>query len=177
MANRHSKIDAKVQERIPSLKIAFFDFDGVFTDNRVYVFEDGREAVRCCRADGLGLRRLERIGVTPMILSTETNPVVAMRAEKLAVTCYSGLDDKAGRMTEILHEQNLDAAQASFLGNDVNDLACLAAVGLPMVVADAHPDVLDKALYRTRQRGGQGAVREVCDLIGAIREAAGLETP
>ncbi len=79
-------------------------------------------------------------------------------------------------MTEILHELHLEPTQASFLGNDINDLACLAAVGLPMVVADAHPDVVENALYRTRQRGGHGAVREVCDLIGAIREDAGMET-
>lgn len=170
MADLPSDLDPVLCQRILSLEVLFFDFDGVFTDNRVYVFEDGREAVRCCRADGLGLRRLERSGVMPMILSTETNPVVAMRAKKLEVTCYPGLEDKAARMAAILNERHLDASQAGFLGNDINDLSCLVAVGLPMVVADAHHDVADKALYTTRTAGGCGAVREVCDLIGTVRE-------
>lgn len=173
MADLLSDLAPQLRQRILSLKVLFFDFDGVFTDNRVYVFEDGREAVCCTRADGLGLRRLERNGVTPIILSTETNPVVAMRAEKLAVACHSGLNDKTMRMAEILDERQLDTAQAGFLGNDINDLPCLAAVALPMVVADAHPDVMCKALYRTRLPGGHGAVREVCDLIGAVREDSG----
>lgn len=173
MTDAGSAPDPRLGDKILALRIAFFDFDGVFTDNRVYVFEDGREAVRCTRADGLGLRRLEGAGVTPVILSTESNPVVAMRAKKLAVECHSGLADKAAHMMAILKERGIGATEASYLGNDINDLGCLSLVGLPMVVADAHADVVGTALYRTRLAGGTGAVREVCDLISAVREKAG----
>ena len=81
-------------ERIARLKIVFFDFDGVFTDNHVYVFDDGKEAVRCSRGDGLGLRRLERVGVEPHVVSTESNPVVGVRCRKMNIKFSQGIADK-----------------------------------------------------------------------------------
>jgi YrbI family 3-deoxy-D-manno-octulosonate 8-phosphate phosphatase len=165
--------DLELEARIARLKLVFFDFDGVFTDNHVYVFEDGREAVRCSRADGLGLRRLERAGIEPLVLSTEVNPVVANRCRKLGVICHTGLDDKASVMEALLAERGLGLDCAGYLGNDVNDLACLERVGFPAVVLDAHEDVLGAAVYRTRRPGGQGAVREVCDLIAGVLERGG----
>ena len=147
-----------------------FDFDGVFTDNFVYVLQDGGEAVRCSRADGLGLRRLERVGIEPIILSTETSPVVSARSAKLKVHCRQGCGDKAAVLKEILENRGLEPSQAAFVGNDVNDLGCLELVGLPIVVQDAHPDVLGAAFHHTQRLGGHGAVREVCDLIASVRE-------
>ena len=152
-------------DRIRAVRLVAFDFDGVFTDNMVYVFEDGREAVRCSRADGLGLSRLKELNVHTLIISTETNPVVSARAQKLRVRCVQGCSDKRSALDEALKELALTSQQAAFVGNDVNDLACLTYVGLPIVVADAHPDVVPHALYRTTHPGGHGAVREVCDLF------------
>ena len=162
--------DQRFVERALALKLVVFDFDGVFTDNLVYVFEDGREAVRCSRADGLGLRRLERLNIEPIILSTEVNPVVGARAAKLKVHCVQGCEDKLASLIALLEHRQIEPRQVAFVGNDLNDLDCLRRVGLPIVVRDAHPDTLSAAIYRTRLRGGKGAVREVCDLIGSILE-------
>lgn len=151
------------------LRLIAFDFDGVFTDNKVFVFEDGREAVRCSRADGMGLAKLLELGIEPMIISTEVNPVVDARSRKLDVVCFSGCGDKKTLLQTQLDAHGLVIGQAGFVGNDVNDLACLETVGLPMVVRDAHPAVLPHGLYRTMRNGGDGAVREICDLIAAVR--------
>jgi YrbI family 3-deoxy-D-manno-octulosonate 8-phosphate phosphatase len=160
----------ELAQRINRLRLVVFDFDGVFTDNAVYVFEDGREAVRCSRGDGLGLRALERVGLTPVILSTETNRVVRERAKKLQVRCIHGVHDKLSALQALLIEMRVTPEQTAFVGNDINDADCLRAVGLAIVVSDAHPSVLPLALYRTTARGGYGAVREVCDLFASIRE-------
>jgi len=157
--------DSDLLQRIRALRLVAFDFDGVFTNNMVYVFQEGTEAVRCCRSDGLGLRRLEAHAILPVIISTETNPVVQARSAKLQVACYSGCKDKVAVLEQFLRERGLDFSQAAFVGNDVNDLPCLSRVRLPIVVADAHPDVLHAAVYQTRRPGGHGAVREVCDLV------------
>jgi 3-deoxy-D-manno-octulosonate 8-phosphate phosphatase (KDO 8-P phosphatase) len=153
---------------IHHIRLVAFDFDGVFTDNAVYVFEDGREAVRCSRADGLGLRLVERAGRACVIISTETNPIVGARARKLGVRCVQGCADKRAALDTLLTEQGLTLAQTAFVGNDINDLPCLSAVGLPVVVADAHPAVVAVARYQTHTPGGYGAVREVCDLLAQV---------
>ncbi len=161
-------INPEVAKRVRRVRLIGFDFDGVFTDNAVYVFEDGREAVRCTRADGIGLAKLARFGVGAVIISTEVNPVVSARARKLGVLCVQGCEDKPSALEKILEERNLTFAQAAFVGNDVNDLACLEKVHLPIVVQDAHPDVASIAAYRTRAPGGYGAVREVCDIFEKV---------
>lgn len=164
-------LDADLVARIRRLRLVAFDFDGVFTDNLVYVLQGGTEAVRCSRADGLGLRMLERLGIEPLILSTETNPLVVERASKLKIGCFPACEDKADVLQRILSERGLTHDQVAFVGNDVNDLTCLTTVGLAIVVHDAHADVLPVAHYRTRTAGGHGAVREVCDLIYKVRMA------
>jgi YrbI family 3-deoxy-D-manno-octulosonate 8-phosphate phosphatase len=161
-------LDPDLVERIRRVRVVAFDFDGVFTDNAVYVFQDGREAVRCSRSDGLGLRRLESVGVTPLIVSTETNPVVSERARKLRVRCVQGCADKLEALTALLDEMGLGFEQAAYVGNDINDLACLRSVALPIAVGDAWPELAEAVRYRTHRPGGEGAVREVCDLIGEV---------
>ena len=151
-----------------------FDFDGVFTDNMVYVSEDGSETVRCFRGDGFGLRQLERLGIHCAIISTEENPVVTARSRKLRLRCAQNVADKRTALQALLDELGLVSDQAAFVGNDVNDLPCLTLVGLPIVVQDAHPDVVPFALYQTRTPGGQGAVREIADLFASVLGAAPL---
>jgi len=121
--------------------------------------------VRCYRGDGIGLRKLEKAGIGAIVISTETNPVVAARSRKLGIRCLQGCADKRSALQAIVEEEGLSWAQVAFVGNDVNDLPCLTSVGLPIVVGDAHPDVIPHARYRTQARGGHGAVREVCDLF------------
>lgn len=154
-----------LEERIRTIRLVAFDFDGVFTDNKVYVFQDGSEAVCCYRGDGIGLQKLNRLGIATVIVSTEVNPIVAVRAKKLGIPCVQGCADKLAALQKIAGENGFSLAQVAFVGNDLNDRACLQNVALPVVVQDAHADVAKLAMYRTQTGGGQGAVREVCDLF------------
>jgi 3-deoxy-D-manno-octulosonate 8-phosphate phosphatase (KDO 8-P phosphatase) len=158
-------VDSKLKERLFKIRLLAFDFDGVFTDNMVYVFEDGSEAVCCCRGDGIGLQKLKQLQVETVIISTESNPVVSARARKLKIRCLQNCQDKRKALDNLVREMGISLAEVAFVGNDTNDLACLTSVGFPIVVQDAHPDVIPRAVYRTRNRGGHGAVREVCDLF------------
>jgi 3-deoxy-D-manno-octulosonate 8-phosphate phosphatase (KDO 8-P phosphatase) len=152
---------------IRRVRLVAFDFDGVFTDNTVYVSEEGRESVRCWRGDGLGLRALEQLGIATVVVSTETNAVVQHRSKKLAMRCFNGCENKLAILSGLAAETGLSLGEVAFVGNDINDLECLLAVGFPIVVQDAHPSVRGAALYRTKARGGHGAVREVCDLFSS----------
>ena len=154
-----------IQKIIRCIRLVAFDFDGVFTDNMVYVFEDGTEAVRCFRSDGIGLQKLKRAGIKTVIISTEANPVVSARARKLKIECVQDCQDKRAVLEEIAGNMDITMDEVAFVGNDINDLPCLTCVALPIVVKDAHPDVIPVARYRTKNPGGHGAVREVCDLF------------
>jgi 3-deoxy-D-manno-octulosonate 8-phosphate phosphatase (KDO 8-P phosphatase) len=161
-------IDPMLQKAIRKIRLVAFDFDGVFTDNMVYVFEDGSEAVRCFRSDGIGLQKLKLLGIETIIISTESNPVVSARAAKLKIRCVQNCEDKRKTLESIAQEMGISLSEVAFVGNDINDLACLTAVSLPIVVQDAHPDIIPLAVYRTQNRGGHGAVREVCDLFEQV---------
>ena len=156
------------KESIRRARAVFFDFDGVFTDNSVYVTEDGKESVRCWRSDGLGLEKLRRIGFYHQIISTETNSAVVKRAKKLKIRCVNGIQDKYEKLEEIADSHNFDLDEVIFVGNDVNDLECLKKVGVAIMVADAHKSLLSENFYVTTMNGGFGAVREVCDLIHQV---------
>ena len=150
---------------LASIRLVAFDFDGVFTDNTVYISQDGIESVRCWRSDGLGLSKLSDIGVQAVIVSSETNPVVTARAEKLKLTCKQGVEDKAAEILTICQELQIDPQQTMFVGNDINDINAFKSVGVPVAVADAYPEINLHVVYHTKKPGGFGAVREVCDLI------------
>lgn len=154
-----------LEDLIRKVRLVAFDFDGVFTDNTVYVSQDGTETVRCSRRDGLGLDKLRRLGVETVIVSTEPNPVVSARARKLKIRCFQDCADKRATLEGIAREIGITLAEIAFVGNDINDLPCLTSVGLPIVVHDSHEDVLTLGRYRTRTPGGHGAVREICDLF------------
>lgn len=154
-----------IEKVIRKIRLIGFDFDGVFTDNMVYVFEDGAESVRCSRGDGIGLQKLKKLGIETVIISTESNPVVSARARKLQIPCVQDCADKRKALKDIAEEIGISLAEVAFVGNDINDLPCLTCVALPIVVQDAHQDVIKLALYQTKNPGGCGAVREICDLF------------
>jgi YrbI family 3-deoxy-D-manno-octulosonate 8-phosphate phosphatase len=145
------------------------DFDGVHTDDRAYVDSEGREMVAVSRADGMGIALLRRAGVKLLVMSTEHNPVVAARARKLGVPVLQGLADKQTVLRDWLHIEGLDPARVAYVGNDVNDLGCMAQVGWPVTVPDAHPKVRAAARVVLSRPGGAGAVRELCDRVLAAR--------
>lgn len=141
------------------------DFDGVHTDDRALVLQDGTEGVLVSRADGAGVARLLTAGLRVLVLSVERNPVVKARAAKLGAEVLHGVTDKAGTLDAWLHEAGLDRQRVAYLGNDLADLPCMSAVGWPVAVADAHPQVLAAARVVLGRRGGHGAVRELADLV------------
>ena len=141
------------------------DFDGVFTDNKVIVFQDGREAVVCDRGDGWGLAQLKRLGIHILVLSTEENPVVQARCDKLGIACMHGIQDKLTALTAWLGANKIDISQVVYVGNDVNDLACLRAAGSGIAVCNAHPRARAAARIILSAPGGHGAIREIADLI------------
>jgi 3-deoxy-D-manno-octulosonate 8-phosphate phosphatase (KDO 8-P phosphatase) len=163
-----TRVEDKIKELVYKIRLVAFDFDGVFTDNMVFVFEDGSEAVRCFRSDGIGLKKLKKLGVETVIISTESNPVVSARARKLKIRCFQNCEDKRKTLESLAQEMGISLTEIAFVGNDINDLSCLTSVGLPIVVKDAHPEVIPLAAYRTRNCGGHGAVREVCDLFEQV---------
>ena len=163
-----SKRISTLDEIIGRIRLVAFDFDGVFTDNMVYVLQDGTEAVRCFRSDGIGLHKINRLGIETVIISTEANPVVSARAQKLNIRCIQNCRDKRAALVNIANEKKISLQEVAFVGNDVNDLACLECVALPIVVQDAYPEVVRTALYQTRRPGGHGAVREICDLFESV---------
>lgn len=161
-------------EKLRRIKLVVFDFDGVFTDNCVYVLEDGREMVRCSRGDSFGLRLLKNVGVQYWVLSSEENPVVTARCQKINCPVRQNVWHKEPVLRELCELAGATLEETAYLGNDINDLPCLKLVGLPAIVADSTPAMEGHAFYRTIARGGQGAVRELCDLISAAKGGAEL---
>jgi 3-deoxy-D-manno-octulosonate 8-phosphate phosphatase (KDO 8-P phosphatase) len=160
---------AGLEQALRELRLAVFDFDGVFTDNAVWVDGSGVESVRCSRADGFGLRRLEQAGVDALILSKEPAPVVGARARKLQIECIQGVGEKLPVLREIVAAREIALEQTAYVGNDVNDAECLSAVGLPVVPADAWPEVRGLARWVLTRNGGEGCVREFCDAVWQAR--------
>jgi 3-deoxy-D-manno-octulosonate 8-phosphate phosphatase (KDO 8-P phosphatase) len=144
---------------------AVFDFDGVFTDNRVWVNERGEELLAFTRSDGLGLRRLDEVGVRYLIVSMEQNPIVGARAQKLRAECLQGVDDKLPVVRQHAERLGVTLEDTAYVGNDINDADCLRAVGVPVVPADAWPEVKPLARWVLSRPGGAGCVREFCDAI------------
>jgi YrbI family 3-deoxy-D-manno-octulosonate 8-phosphate phosphatase len=156
----------KPPRRMPeSIRLLVLDFDGVLTDNRVWVDQDGREMVAANRSDSLGINLLRQAGVETVVISLETNPVVAARCRKMNIPWIQGEKDKASALRKLLQERNINANEAVYLGNDVNDLQCFTIVGWAVAVADAMPEVARQADFVLTRAGGQAAVRELCDLI------------
>jgi N-acylneuraminate cytidylyltransferase len=147
------------------VRLVVFDFDGVMTDDRVWVDETGHEQVAANRRDGLGVELLRRAGFEMLVLSKETNPVVTARCAKLGLPVMQGVGDKAPVLKALLAERNIDPRQVVYLGNDINDVPCFDLVGCAVVVADAHPSAARQADLVLQTAGGHGAVRELCDLL------------
>ena len=160
-----------------NVRLVVFDFDGVMTDNRVWVNEYGDESVACNRSDGLGLEQLRRQGVECVVLSTETHPVVAARCRKLGLPFEHGVRDKPDRLRRLLLDRNLTPSNVVYVGNDINDVDCLRLAGCGVVVADAHPDAVRAADITLTRAGGHGAVRELCDRLATHLSGRSVLTP
>lgn len=151
-------------DQLSNIKGIAFDFDGVFTDNKVYVMQNGEEAVVCDRSDSMGISMLRKAGLPMVIISTEKNPVVSARGAKIQIDVLQGIDDKLPTLTQWAAGHNLTLADVAFVGNDINDVECLTGAGMGVVVADAYQVAVDAADFQLSRDGGRGAIREISDL-------------
>ncbi len=165
-------VDVDGCEKLPTPRLVpsppayvVFDFDGVFTNNKVYLDQNGKETVVCDRRDGLGLEMMRRANVPMMILSKERNPVVAARGEKLKINVEAGCDDKAAFLKTFLEGKDIDPATVVYMGNDLNDVEAMGFVGYSAAPGDAHPAAKSAADVVFPETGGNGAVRALCQLI------------
>jgi N-acylneuraminate cytidylyltransferase len=153
------------RQTLSQIKAVIFDFDGVFTDNRVIVSTTGEEFVVCDRGDGMGTNLLAAAGIKMLILSKEKNGVVTSRGKKLNIEVIQGCDDKLPELIKWLQKNNVDAKQAAYIGNDINDLECLGHVEVAVIPADAHHSVIETATWILQHNGGRGAIREFADVL------------
>jgi len=158
--------NANMLKNLPEkIEAIFFDFDGVFTNNKVILNENGQESIVADRGDGLGISLLKKMGIDLYILSTEKNDVVHQRAKKISVKAFNKLDNKLIKLKEIIKEKNYNKDNCIFVGNDINDYDCLKYIGCGVVVNDAYLQVKKIARIVLKNNGGEGAVRELIELI------------
>jgi len=150
------------------LSLIVYDFDGVMTDNRVLVNEDGTESVMCNRADGLGVGYIRELGIPQLILSTETNPVVTSRARKLNLPVIQSCGDKRSALKEYCEQHAYPSRRVVYVGNDWNDLEVMNMVGYPIAPFDAHPSILSIAVMVTKTKGGAGVIKEIAENLDSI---------
>ena len=157
-------------DKIKQLKLLILDVDGVLTDGRLFFDDTGKE-YKCFHArDGHGIKLLRQSGVEVAVISGRKSNSVALRMQALGVELvYQGHENKRAAFAEILQQLNLSPKQVAHVGDDVLDLPILVQVGFAVAVADAHFAVKQHADWCTQIAGGQGAVREVCDLIMQVQ--------
>ena len=158
-------MDETLRQKLSGLRVLFYDFDGVMTDNRVLVDQNGIESVFVNRSDGLAVSRLKKRGYTQVIVSTETNPVVEKRAEKLKIPVIHGVEDKGEIIRKYLEDNRIPREETLFIGNDLNDLPAFNAVGVKACPADAYEVIKKAADIVFQSRGGAGVIRELMDLL------------
>ena len=148
------------------VSLLVMDFDGVMTDDRVWVDAQGNEMVAANRGDGLGLERLQKLtDIQTMVISKETNRVVAARCKKLDIPLLQGVDEKPESLEKLLKQRGMPAEEVIYIGNDLNDLPCFPLVGFSVVPANALPEMKTAADLVLKKNGGFGAVRELCDIL------------
>lgn len=164
-----------LRRKMPAkISLIVLDFDGVLTDDRVWVNAKGEEMVAASRSDGLGLERLRHeTDIEVMVLSRETDRVVKARCEKLNLPVLQAVLDKPAAIRQVLAEKQIPAAEVIFVGNDITDLVVFPEVGFAVAPADAHEEVVQGADLVLSKKGGKGAVRELCDMILARYKSAG----
>ncbi len=157
----------KAGRKIPNrpIKALVTDFDGVHTDGKVTVSQDGTETVRCDRRDGMGIEIARKNGLPILILSKEKNPVVEMRARKLRVECIHGCDDKLSALSDWLRTKQLHWDDIAYVGDDINDLDCLQLAGLSICPSDGVARVKSCCDLHLQTPGGAGCIREIVNYL------------
>ncbi len=174
----YGDIAIDILQRAKEIKLLICDVDGVFSDGRIYLGNNGEELKAFHTKDGFGIKALISSGVEVAIITGRKSAIVANRMTALNVKhIIQGQENKLPALKQLAQQLSFSPNQIAYIGDDTPDLACILHVGLGISVADAHPNVILNANYTTFTRGGFGAVREVCDLImlsqGSLDSAVG----
>ena len=163
---------AALAGRLAGVNLLSCDVDGVLTDGGLYYDDEGRQLRKFAVKDGMGLQRVRAAGVEVALISAGTSASIRHRGEALGLRhVLLGVEDKLSALDGLCRELGLYLSDVAHVGDDLNDLPVFEAVGLPLAVADAVPEVLAAAAYVAERKGGEGAVREICDLLAAARPA------
>jgi YrbI family 3-deoxy-D-manno-octulosonate 8-phosphate phosphatase len=162
---RHGKRGPVSQEKLREIRMVVFDFDGVFTNGKVIVDENGKESSICSRKDTLRFPELTAAGIQLAVISQERNSLVSKRCQKMNVACYQGITRKLEVLRRISQEKGILLQETAYVGDDINDLECMDNVSVAFTVADGHPRCKELANYVTERNGGDHAVREICDFL------------
>lgn len=168
MKRLYDRLSNEHKETLKNVKFLGLDFDGVLSDNKVYLSEDGLEINRCCHGDGHGITLVRKLtDVYICIISTQIKRCPKARADKLKIDCTHGVPDakKIDVFKQELEKRSIDPSQAIFVGNDFSDIKCLELAGFGVAVNDAFEQVKSVANYITKNNGGNNAVREICEFI------------
>jgi 3-deoxy-D-manno-octulosonate 8-phosphate phosphatase (KDO 8-P phosphatase) len=155
-----------LREKLQHIKILIMDVDGVMTDGRIIINDDGRETKNFDVRDGHGIKLVQRYGIEVALLTGRQSEVVKHRANELGIKeVHQKIFNKKEVFVEILQKNNLNADQAAFIGDDIIDIPVLKEAGFSATVADAIDIVKKTVDYVTKNKGGRGAVREVCEML------------
>lgn len=166
IATPYGKISCENFQRAQKIKLFVCDVDGVFSDGRIYLGNDGEELKAFHTKDGFGLKAIMKLGIDVAIITGRQSNIVENRMSALGVKyIFQGKDDKLSVYNALLEQLNLTTEETAYIGDDVVDLPVMEKVGLSIAVNDAHPLVLQQANLVTTVKGGFGAVREICDLF------------
>jgi len=171
-------VAAEILAKAKKIKLLVCDVDGVFSDGRIYLGNEGEELKAFHTKDGFGIKALAASGIDVAIITGRRSQIVMTRMKALNVRhIIQGQEDKLPALKTLAQQQQIELSEIAYIGDDVPDLACIENVGLGIAVHDAHPSVLSGADYTTYTLGGFGAVREICDLImqcqGTLSDAKG----
>ena len=174
-------MSSEVEQRAARIKLLLMDCDGVLTDGRIWLFENGEEQKGFHTRDGLGINLLHRAGLRSGIISGRTSTAVQNRAQGLGMSfVIQGCEDKRKAFDDTLVQAGVENLEVAYIGDDLNDVPLMLKSGLGVAVADAAIETRENAHYVTTAAGGFGAVREVCELIlksqGRWDELIGLFT-
>ena len=150
---------------LKNIKLIVYDFDGVMTDNRVLISEDGKESVFCNRSDGLAIDKIKKMNISQIIVSTERNKIVATRGKKLRIPVFHNIENKEKWLRSYCKKYNIDLKKVVYLGNDLNDLEIMKLVGYPIAPVDAFKEIKKIAKITINKKGGEGVIRDFLDLL------------
>jgi 3-deoxy-D-manno-octulosonate 8-phosphate phosphatase (KDO 8-P phosphatase) len=158
--------EPELKSLLSKVKLLALDVDGVMTDGSLYYTDTGTELKRFNVKDGVGIKQVKQAGIEVAIITVSTANAVQHRAEKLGIEyLYMGIEDKLTVMKNLCDRLDLSLAEVAYVGDDLVDLPVLKAVGCPFTVADAVAANQEASIYVTEKLGGQGAVRQICDLL------------